>query len=249
MSTEIHLPVNHKVNVQHWLVVFFMASCFAFAWWLTPKATWFEHIGSPQFEKITPKKFADWVEVDNANGGTIVDPEQQDAINNLYTQTVSRTYIQQGSGRHIMLSLAYGDNQTFSKQLHRPEACYSSQGFKIENLHEEKLQMAGKSLRVNRMTGIIGQRIEQVTYWIRIGDKVISGPPTSLNMARMGMGLKGYVADGLLFRVSEVAEDTESSYLLQNQFINEFLQTLSPAQQAMMIGQSVRNSMRGFGNE
>ena len=239
MSTEMSLSVNHKVNVQHWLVVFFMASCFAFAWWLTPKTTWFEHIGSPQFEQITPKQFGDWAEVIDAEGGTIIDPEQQDAINKLYTQTVSRTYVQQATGRRIMLSLAYGDNQTFSRQLHRPEACYSSQGFKIENLHEEKLQVIRQPLEVNRMTGVIGQRIEQVTYWIRIGDKVISGPPTALNMARMGMGLKGYVADGLLFRVSEVSEGAESAYLLQNQFINDFLQALSPAQQVMMVGQKV----------
>ena len=239
MATEMSLSVNHKVNVQHWQVVFFMASCLVFAWWLTPKVTWFEHIGSPQFEQITPKQFGDWVEVIDAEGGTIIDPEQQDAINKLYSQTVSRTYAQQASGRRIMLSLAYGDNQTFSKQLHRPEACYSSQGFKIENLHEKKLQVAGQPLMVNRMTGVIGQRIEQVTYWIRIGDKVISGPPTALNMARMGMGLKGYVADGLLFRVSEVSEDAESAYLLQNQFINDFLQALSPAQQVMMVGQNV----------
>ena len=238
MSTEMSLSVDHKINIQHWLVVVFMASCFAFAWWLTPHLTWFAHIGSPQFEQITPKQFGDWAQVADADGGTVVDSEQQEAVNKLYTQTVSRTYVQQSSGRRIMLSLAYGDNQTFSKQLHRPEACYSSQGFKIKNLHEEKLQVAGQALVVNRMTGVIGQRIEQVSYWIRIGDKVISGPPTALNMARMGMGLKGYVADGLLFRVSEVAEDDESSYLLQNQFINDFLQVLNPAQQAMMIGSS-----------
>lgn len=236
MSIEMSLSVKHKVNAQHWLVVFFMASCFAFAWWLTPKATWFEHIGSPQFEQITPTQFGDWIQVTDADGGTIIDPEQQDAINNLYTQTVSRTYIQQATGRRIMLSLAYGDNQTFSKQLHRPEACYSSQGFKIENLHEEKMQAIGRNLVVNRMTGVIGQRVEQVSYWIRIGDKLISGPATALNMARMGMGLKGYVTDGLLFRVSEVTEAAESSYLLQNQFINDFLQALNPAQQDMMVG-------------
>ena len=239
MSTEMSLSVDHKINIQHWLVVVFMASCFAFAWWLTPHLTWFGHIGSPQFEQITPKQFGDWAQVADADGGTVVDPEQQEAVNKLYTQTVSRTYVQQSSGRRIMLSLAYGDNQTFSKQLHRPEACYSSQGFKIENLHEEKLQAVGQALVVNRMTGIIGSRIEQVSYWIRIGDKVISGPPTALNMARMGMGLKGYVADGLLFRVSEVSEDAESSYLLQNQFINDFLQALNPAQRAMMVGQNV----------
>ena len=236
MSTNMSISVNHKVNTQHWLVVFFMASCFAFAWWLTPKATWFEHIGSPQFEHITPKNFGDWAQVEETGGGTIIDPEQQDAINNLYTQTVSRTYVQQATGRRIMLSLAYGDNQTFSKQLHRPEACYSSQGFKIENLHDTKMQVSGQLLTINRMTGIIGQRVEQVTYWIRIGDKVISGPATALNMARMGMGLKGFVADGLLFRVSEVSEDAESSYILQNQFINDFLQALNPAQQMMVLG-------------
>ena len=236
MSTEMSLSANHKVNTQHWVVVVFMACSFAVAWWLTPKATWFEHIGSPQFEQITPKRFGDWAQVVDVDGGTIIDPEQQDAINNLYTQTVSRTYVQQATGRRIMLSLAYGDNQTFSKQLHRPEACYSSQGFKIENLHDTKMQVLGQLLTINRMTGIIGQRVEQVTYWIRIGDKVISGPATALNMARMGMGLKGFVADGLLFRVSEVSEDAESSYILQNQFINDFLQALNPAQQMMMLG-------------
>ena len=236
MSTEMSLSVNHKINIQHWLVVVFMASCFGIAWWLTPHLTWFKHIGSPQFEQITPKKFGGWVEVADADGGTVVDPEQQEAVNKLYSQTVSRTYVQQATGRRIMLSLAYGDNQTFSKQLHRPEACYSSQGFKIENLHEEKLQAVSQALVVNRMTGVIGQRVEQVTYWIRIGDQMISGPATALNMARMGMGLKGYVADGLLFRVSEVADDVESSYLLQNQFINDFLQALNPAQQMMMLG-------------
>jgi EpsI family protein len=236
MQSEMTHSFNQKVNFQHWLVVFFMAVCFAVAWWLTPKATWFEHIGSPQFEQIVPKRFGDWTEVADAGGGAIVDPEQQEAVNNLYTQVVSRVYLQKTTGRRIMLSLAYGDNQTFSKQLHRPESCYSSQGFKIENLHEEKMLVAGKPLVVNRMTGLIGSRIEQVTYWIRIGDKVISGPPTALNIARLQMGLKGYITDGLLFRVSEVTEDGKLSNVLQDKFIRDFLQALSPAQQTMMVG-------------
>ena len=256
MQTEIPLTMNHKIDsqkinnhpltthpiiaqpivAQHWLVVFFMASCFVCAWWLTPKNTWFAHIGKPQFEQIIPKNFGDWVAVADASGGTIIDPEQQEAVNNLYSQVVSRVYEQKLTGRRIMLSLAYGDNQTFSKQLHRPEACYSSQGFKIENLHEDKTQALGEAFNVNRMSAVIGQRVEQVSYWIRIGDQVISGPATALNLARMTMGLKGYIADGLLFRVSEVSEDNQSSYALQDQFINHFLNTLSPAQQAMLIG-------------
>lgn len=236
MQAEASLSISQKPNIHHWLVVFFMATCFAFAWWLTPHATWFGHIGSPQFEKITPKQFGGWVEITEAAGSTIINPEQQYAINNLYTQTVSRIYEQRASGRRIMLSLAYGDNQSFSKQLHRPEACYSSQGFKIENLHEDNLYAIDRSIAVSRMRATIGSRLEHVTYWIRIGDGIISGPPTALNIARLQMGLKGYVTDGLLFRVSEVGDDVISSYKLQDQFIQAFLQALTPAQQIMMVG-------------
>jgi hypothetical protein len=54
----------------------------------------------------------------------------------------------------------------------------------------------------------------------------------------MHMGLKGYIADGLLFRVSEISDDDNSSQQLHDQFINDLLKTLSPAQQAMLIGQN-----------
>jgi EpsI family protein len=236
MQAEASLTVIKKPNIHHWLAVFFMVTCFAFASLLKPHLTWFEHIGSPQFEQITPKQFGDWVEITGAAGSTIVNPEQQYAINNLYTQTVTRIYEQRTSGRRIMLSLAYGDNQTFSKQLHRPEACYSSQGFKIENLHEDKLQAINRSIIVNRMRATIGSRLEYVTYWIRIGDGIISGPPTALNIARLQMSLKGYITDGLLFRVSEVGDDETLSNALQDQFIRDFLQALTPVRRAMMVG-------------
>lgn len=235
MVTEMQLELSPKPNTQHWMVVLFFVTCFLAASWLTPHLTWFEHIGSPQFEQIIPKQFGDWVMVSDVDNGTVVDPELQEAVNNLYSQVVSRVYLQKTTGRHIMLSLAYGDNQTFSKQLHRPEACYSSQGFKIENLREENIQVVGRPIVVNRMTATVSSRIEQVTYWIRVGDKIISGPATALNKARMGMGLKGYVADGLLFRVSEVSEDDQLSNPLQDQFINDFLRVLNPTQQAMLI--------------
>ena len=230
---------DSKPNMHHWLVVFFMATCFTFAWWLTPHVKWFEHIGSPEFEKIIPMQFGDWVEVTDSLGSTIVDPEQQDALNNLYTQTVGRTYLHKPSGRQVMLSVAYGDNQTFSKQLHRPESCYSSQGFKIESLHEEVLKTPRFPINVRRMTALRSSTLEQVTYFIRIGDKVIGGPPSALNYARMGMGLKGYISDGLLFRVSEVADDEKMSNQLNDQFINDLLKAISPAQQAILIGPRV----------
>ena len=47
-----------------------------------------------------------------------------------------------------MLSLAYGDVQQGVRQLHRPESCYSSQGFKIEGPHAGKLEFDGRGLDV-----------------------------------------------------------------------------------------------------
>jgi EpsI family protein len=228
--SEMRIALIPKPSMQHWLVFFFMATCFAIASWLKPHFTW--------YEQVVPKSFGDWIEVTEANSSSVVNPEVQEAVNNLYTQVVSRVYEQKTTGRRIILSLAYGDNQTFSKQLHRPESCYSSQGFKINNLYEEKINVINRPMMVNRMSANIGSRVEQVTYWIRIGDRVISGPPAVLNISRLEMGLKGYVTDGLLFRVSELTEDDNLSHPFQDQFINDFLHALSPNQQAMMVGPS-----------
>lgn len=225
-----------SISRHHWLVAIFMLICFIFTIFITPHETWFNHLGRPQIDNIVPHQFGDWVEVIEGLGSTVVNPEQQYAINNLYTQTVSRVYEQRTTGRRVMLSVAYGDNQSFSKQLHRPEACYSSQGFNIEKVYEEKLQLKERSIVVNRMLATIGSRVEQVTYWIRIGDGLISGPPTALNIARLKMSLKGFITDGLLFRVSEINENQEDAHLLEDQFIHDFLSALSPSHQNIMIG-------------
>ena len=86
------------------------------------------------------------------------------------------------------------------------------------------------------MVAQVNDRQEQVSYFIRIGDRVISGPPRNSNLARMHMGLKGYIADGLLFRMSEISNDDKLSHQFQDQFINDLLKALSPTQQAMLIG-------------
>lgn len=242
MQTKAHFRAAQtaiqQINPQDWWIAIFMMCCFIVTLFITPHKTWFEHIGRPQMSEIIPHQFGDWVEVTEGMGSSVIDPEQQYAINNLYTQTVSRVYEQRKSGRRIMLSVAYGDNQSFSKQLHRPEACYSSQGFKIEKVYEEKVQALGSPIPVNRMLATIGSRLEQVSYWIRIGDGLISGPPAALNIARLKMSLKGYITDGLLFRISEVTDNEHEAHILQDQFVQDFLQALSPAQRGVMIGES-----------
>ena len=222
-----------KLHLQHWLAVLLMLACTLFSWWLTPQQKWFEHLGQPQFEQIIPKNFADWTQVNDLSNTLIVDPEQQETLNDIYTQIVSRTYVQKSTGRRLVLSLAYGDNQTYSKQLHFPETCYHAQGFEVLALHNEKMLANGHAIEMKRMTAQMRDRVDQVSYFIRIGDRVLNG---RISLLRIYMGLKGYIADGLLFRVSEISYEAESSYELEDQFINDLLKALSPDQQGMLIG-------------
>jgi EpsI family protein len=237
MKPESQNTSPRKPSLHAWATTLLFVACALAAGWLTPHTTWFEHLGKPDFDQIIPRSFDNWVALDNGKAPVlIVDPQQVDAIKALYTQTVTRTYMHLPTGRRVMLSLAYGDNQVLSQQLHRPESCYSSQGFKISNLREERFKFDERSLAINRMTAQIGGRDEQVSYWIRIGDQVIEGPPGALNLARMYMGLKGYIADGLLFRVSDIGSDPASSVQLHSMFINDLLNTLTPQQRHLLAG-------------
>ena len=55
------------------------------------------------------------------------------------------------------------------------------------------------------------------------------------NLDRLSLALRGYKSDGLLFRVSEVTRD-EHPFEVQDQFINDLLNALTPAQRHDLIG-------------
>jgi len=215
-----------------------MAASLGLATWLTPHATWYERMGRPDYQTVVPASFGDWIDTGESDTG-IVSPVQGEALHEVYSQIVSRTYLHKPTGRRIMLSLAYGEVQQGIRQLHRPESCYSSQGFAIMNLSADHVKVDDQGVDVFRMTAAISNRREQVTYWIRMGNKVIDGPPSALNWTRMAMGLKGMVADGLLFRVSEMAPDAQDSHQMQDRFIMDLLRALTPVGQAALIGRSL----------
>jgi EpsI family protein len=231
--------ISKAVPVGYWLVLVLSIVSLAIATWLTPHETWFNHIGKPDYEIIVPKQFGDWVDTGETSGGMVVSPEQAAAVESVYSQVVSRAYQYKPTGEMLMLSIGYGDIQLRTKQLHRPESCYSSQGFLIEHLHPEQLKVGDASIGLFRMSGTMGNRTEQVTYWIRVGNKIISGSPKELNLKRMALGLEGYVADGLLFRVSTIDTDSEKAKHLQDIFINDLLKSVGVNEQLALVAQPV----------
>ena len=53
-------------------------------------------------------------------------------MSRIYQQVLARNYIHVPSGRTVMLSIAYGENQSHSNDLHVPDVCYRAGGYQIE---------------------------------------------------------------------------------------------------------------------
>jgi len=191
-----------------------------------------QHLG---YEQMIPHQFADWT-AETDNSSLVINPQQDAQLQSLYSEVVTRTYVQKASGRKIMLSIAYGADQTHENQVHKPEVCYPAQGFELLSSHKDQVHADSGEIPVMRVLTRHGQRVEPVTYWIRIGDKVVRGA-VEQNLARVQFGLRGHIPDGLLFRVSSIENDSERAYQFQDAFVNDLMNALSPDVQAKLVGQ------------
>jgi EpsI family protein len=185
-------------------------------------------------EVLIPRQFGDW-RVEERVVQAVVNPQTQAYLNTIYSQTLSRTYVN-SADRRIMLSLAYGADQSHDNQIHKPEVCYPAQGFQIITKKYDTIHTETLTLPVMRIATQIRNRHEPVTYWIRIGDSLVRGA-IEQNLARVSYGLKGYIPDGILFRISEINSDSESSYELQDQFVQSLLLSLTSDARKMLIGE------------
>ena len=70
-----------------------------------------------------------------------------------------------------MLMVAYGESQSDSLQLHHPEVCYTAQGFRVSRTSPLRLEYSPSEppLKATRLVAQREERIEPITYWMRIG--------------------------------------------------------------------------------
>ena len=184
-------------------------------------------------EAIVPRTFGEWHE-EQQNLVQIVDPQQQQVINKIYTQTLSRTYVN-NRGYRIMLAIAYGDDQRDAMQVHYPEVCYPAQGFSLDDKQSGMLKTTNGAIPVTRIQTNLGPRKEPVTYWTTIGDRVVrSGVQKKL--AEMRYGLNGKIPDGMLIRFSSIDADAANAYEIQNQFADQMLNALTPEYRRKLSG-------------
>lgn len=200
---------------------------------LTPRHAYGPDTKIDKLEDQVPKVFGDWRSEENG-GAMIINPQAAQQLDSLYSDTLSRTYVN-SKGERIMLSLAYGRLQSRELQVHKPEVCYVAQGFQIGPLTKTDIAGPNQSIPVMRLTARQGKRVEPITYWIRSGDDLVRGW-FEQNKSRMSAGFKGVINDGFLVRVSSISTVESAAYIYQEQFIIELLKAIRPEHQQMFLG-------------
>jgi len=210
-----------------------MAGTSALTGALTPTQKVADARANFNLDTMIPKSFAGWT-IDNSVVPLTPDPAQKELIAALYDQTLSRTYVN-AQGQRVMLSIAYGGDQSKQLQLHLPEVCYVAQGFDMLKDRRDELATGFGKLPVKRLVARQNARNEPITYWVTIGDKaVMSGLDQKLQ--RFMYGLSGRIPDGMLVRVSTIEADEGNAYKVQDRFVKQMLGALDPQARSRLLG-------------
>lgn len=184
--------------------------------------------------RLFPASFGAW-RVDTNLPVILPSPDVQAKLDAIYNQVLSRTYVND-QGYRIMLSVAYGGDQSDGMSIHLPEVCYPAQGFQVSSKEKGTLQADGRTVPVHRLVTRLGARVEPVTYWITIGDNVAPSR-TDQKLVQIRYGLRGQIPDGMLVRISSIDRDASQAFSMQSAFAGEMAEFLLPDFKARVIGQ------------
>lgn len=182
-----------------------------------------------------PSRFGEW-QVDPDITPVLPDPVVLQKLASIYSQVLAKTYIDK-AGRHVMLSIAYGqDQRDDSSQVHRPEFCYAAQGFALQRLPESLLAIGQGQLLMHRLTADRISRHENIAYWVVMSGKQIS-PGWQRKWAQVQYGLQGKIPDGVLMRVStvDVENDNEANQILAS-FTAQLYQAIATDKRVRYFG-------------
>jgi EpsI family protein len=199
----------------------------ALAYFGRPTAYLADQIGKPDLETLFPKQFGPW-RLDTRMAVILPAPDVQAQLDVIYNQVLTRTYVN-AVGQRIMLSVAYGGDQSDGTSAHRPEVCYPAQGFEITANQKAAQSAAGGTLVVRKLMSKLGGRNEPITYWVVVGNEVATSG-IEQKLAQMRYGLRGVIADGMLVRVSSIDPDMARGHAVQSGFIADMAAAIpSPA--------------------
>lgn len=187
-------------------------------------------------EAVFPERFGRWAVAPSA--GALVRPaDETGKLYGIYDQVLERVYLDP-TGQAVMLSVAYGTEQSVGLQVHRPEVCYPGGGFKISKLQRLSVPIAGQPLPVTRLLATHPGRIEPITYWTVLGDEV-ENDARAFRWRQIASGLRGHILDGMLVRISTIDNQTERAWALQAKFADDLVAAVPAALRERVIGKPV----------
>ena len=209
---------------------------------LRPTRLMSESLGLPKLDSMLPSTFGEW-RVDTSLPVILPAPDVQAKLDKIYNEVVARTYVNK-NGQRIMLSMAYGGDQSDATSAHRPEVCYPAQGFAITDNFGDTLHVAGRDIPVRRLMSRLSGRSEPITYWVVVGDRVVT-TGIGQKLAQMRYGLRNIIADGILVRVSSIDNDMQKGHQLQTQFIDDLGQALQGDKAQRVFGECTAAGGKG----
>ncbi|MEA1989585.1 MAG: EpsI family protein [Pseudomonadota bacterium] len=216
------------------LILFLFVLALGLANYLKPNVYLHKEKASIKLEEFIPEEIKGWTSVKNKYA-PIRAADEEAKLNVIYSDTLERTYID-GAGNQVMLSIAYGPDQSNDNtQVHRPEYCYPAQGFSTEHLRDEVISLSNVKVPVRRLKAVKGYRHEFITYWIVLGSKAIL-PGFDRKLLQIEYGIKGYIPDGLLFRVSVMNASEHKAFLLQESFLRSLWRSLDAKARLRLFG-------------
>ncbi len=169
-----------------------------------------------------PTKFGNWGPVSTED---FILPLEDEGVEGVYGGVLTRAYAN-AANAVVMLVIAYAGGQTGTIVVHRPEACYPANGFKLSNRAE--LNLTDRASRIDlpavSYTAKSYDRTEQLLYWTRIGTFFPTDWLTE-QVALVRSNLAGRLPDGALVRMSVISDDAAASRAL----LRDFAKALSEA--------------------
>ncbi|MGB9128484.1 MAG: exosortase-associated protein EpsI, B-type [Thiobacillus sp.] len=222
------------ISFKHLVIGLCMLGAAGMALALRPSAKLVDAVSPIDLETLIPAKFSGW-KVDETIATLMISPELKKAVEETYSQTLSRTYINR-EGKRIMLSVAYGGTHGEGMQLHRPENCYPSQGFQVvKDTQAVIMRTQYGDLPIKRLVAAQGARNEPITYWAVVGEQHTQFG-WRMKLAQMRYTLTGVIPDGMLVRVSSIDRDEAGAYDNQTDFIRSMLAAMRATERERITG-------------
>ncbi|ODP36495.1 exosortase C-terminal domain/associated protein EpsI [Sphingomonas turrisvirgatae] len=160
-------------------------------------------------------------------------PDAGPLSDRIYVDLLTRLYAADGSPS-VMLLMAKGRVDDPGMSVHRPERCYRSAGFSIEDKGLARLPAPFPAdARAVRMTARREDRVEQVLFWTRVGSRF---PASALDQRLFTVreNLAGILPAGLLFRLSVLGDDSAAAFTLLERFNRAVVAASAPARMTLL---------------